>query len=348
MIDEMKPLERIRRQKIVVCKPQRARYTDPCFTWDMWRALEAWWQNKATNTAKQYRRTLDHFCEVFGIDQSESGKRLIASVGPQHVTQYISVVQTLPAQPGRPSLVSDRVSLVTVRHKVNILCSIWEHLLSLEHVQRNPWKATQRTFRGKAEDQRRPHRALPQDKVRELFSLRFRGSEGKRDRAILAAQFGGALRPSEALGLRLSDIKTTPKGATALLLRHTKAQRAELQVIPAWAAEFITSYLEIRKIEGAKPSDHLFVRYVGGKSTNKPVIDRTWRNWFKRYMLEVDLDPDYSPHDARATAITTLRKRGHTYEEIRLFSRHSSVTMVQQYDKFLGHESEELAEKLKY
>jgi integrase len=240
------------------------------------------------------------------------------------------------------------VSIATVRHKINILASIWEHLICIEAVERNPWKAAQKSMKGQGEDQRRPHRAVPEEKVRELFKLRFRGSEGARDKAMLAAQFAGALRPSEMLALRLSDIKTAPTGRTALLLMHTKRQRAELQGIPAWAAEIILAYAEIRKVEGAKPTDFLFVHYTAGRVTNEPIPPRTWQNWFKRYMLEIDLDADYSPHDARATAITKLRKDGHTYEEIRHFSRHSSVVMVQQYDKFLGTEGEDLAEKLKY
>jgi integrase len=40
-----------------------------------------------------------------------------------------------------------------------------------------------------------------------------------------------------------------------------------------------------------------------------------------------------TPHSARATAITRLLEQGFSHREVQEFSRHSSVLMVEKYDK---------------
>ena len=54
----------------------------------------------------------------------------------------------------------------------------------------------------------------------------------------------------------------------------------------------------------------------------------------KEYCECVGLDPDqYSPHSARATGITKMLEQGIPHRQVQEFSRHSSVRMVELYDK---------------
>lgn len=53
-----------------------------------------------------------------------------------------------------------------------------------------------------------------------------------------------------------------------------------------------------------------------------------------RALTRAGLDPrHYTPHSARATAITKLLADGVPHREVQEFSRHSSVRMVERYDK---------------
>lgn len=314
----------------------------------MFDDLDQFFELKAKTTAKQYRTVLREFCDLLGIEYTEEGAKRLKSIGHVEVTRYTNYLRTLPAQKGRSALISERVSLATVKHKTVILCSIWDELLHLGAVTSNPWRKAKRDMRRIHGNDRRPHQLIPFDKVRELFHLEYHGAEGARDKALLAALFGGALRINEALGLRLCDVREGPEGSAVLTLRNTKRQRAEEQAVPAWAAVHILAYLELRKTDGAKELDPYFTPYKLGVATGVFLQDRTVRRWFTGYMLRVGLTGQFSPHCARATAITKLLQDGVPHREVIKFSRHSSITMLERYDKLRHANCDNVAQRLEF
>lgn len=315
----------------------------------MFDELDLWLSTKAKNTRRKYSATFAEFMKLFRIQRTANDVDKLRAIGAAEVTRYIAWAQAQPAQPGRSSLISERVSLHTVKQKVVVLRAIFEHLVELELIQRNPWKSAETRLKSVQGNDRRPHRVIPFDKVRELLSLNLgRSAPATRDKALLACLFGGALRSSEILGLRMSDIRVSEKGGCALLLRNTKRQRAEIQVLPTWASMVVLELVEQRKAERAGTHGYLFVSYRGGKPGDVAIADRTLRRMFSGWMEAIGLPGDYSPHDARCTAITRLRTIGLSYEQIMPFSRHTSPVMVAHYDKLLRDEGGAAAELLDY
>ena len=69
---------------------------------------------------------------------------------------------------------------------------------------------------------------------------------------------------------------------------------------------------------------------------------------FKEYLARFKLNPDYSPHCARVTAITQLLKQGMNHREVQELSRHASVAMVERYDRRRFEIEESPSKKLSY
>jgi integrase len=161
-------------------------------------------------------------------------------------------------------------------------------------------------------------------------------AKGKRDRAVLATLFGGGLRRSEIVALRLGDVRKTSNGTTFLYLRYTKAKKDAEQALPEWAATLLAEYVSERRAEGADEADFLFIGYTGrgGKTpSSRPISDSGVYHLFRSYCLRVGAGQFVTPHSARATAITKLLTDGISHREVQAFSRHSSIQMVELYDK---------------
>ena len=169
-----------------------------------------------------------------------------------------------------------------------------------------------------------------------LHSPDIRTKKGLRDSAILSALFGGGLRRSEVASLRVADVRHTSSGNTYLYLRSTKAKKDAEAAIPDWAAQRILEYQSIRLKDGAMEGDYLFVSYrgqAGNSPTNEPISHSGIYRLFKKYCMMAGVKGHLSPHSARATAITKLLADGVPHRLVQQFSRHSSVQMVEVYDK---------------
>lgn len=59
----------------------------------------------------------------------------------------------------------------------------------------------------------------------------------------------------------------------------------------------------------------------------------TFYRAFKGYLRLVGLPDSYSPHSARATAVTELKRKGIENRQIRQMTGHNSDQMVELYDK---------------
>ncbi len=175
--------------------------------------------------------------------------------------------------------------------------------------------------------------------------------KGLRDQAILAALFGGGLRRSEVVNLRVGDVRRSSKGTTFLYLRATKAKRDAQQALPGWAAEIVQALATLRRAEGAGDADYLHVSYTGpgGKAPTLRCVSASGvYKLFKHYCRAAGAGRFCTPHSARATAITRLLDSGIPHREVQEFSRHSSIQMVELYDKRRIGVDENAAKELRY
>jgi integrase/recombinase XerD len=168
----------------------------------------------------------------------------------------------------------------------------------------------------------RPLRLIPFDKVPALIDSPTADTEkGRSHRAVMALLFGCALRRSEIPMLRPIDICHSTDGTAYLILRDPKAGTVQQQAVPEWAMERLYAAMRDRFEEGAGPTDLIF-------QFNGQTIDRL----FKRYCKAIGLPGTFSPHSARATAITKLLSDGVPMREVQHFARHSHSWITEKYD----------------
>ena len=201
----------------------------------------------------------------------------------------------------------------------------------------NPFDSDKIKAPPKESGRKRPTEMVPFDKVRAIIE-HTEGDSIKHlhDSAILACLFGGALRRSEVTALRIADVRKSAAGTAFLYLRATKAGKDAQQALPAWAAKTILRYLKERVKAGGGPSDFLFVSFRGkGGCTLTPsgISNAGVYKVFKSSCRRAGVTGFFTPHSARATAITKLLADGIPHRQVQEFSRHSSIQMVELYDK---------------
>jgi integrase/recombinase XerC len=258
--------------------------------------------------------------------------------------QAASATRALRAVPRRAARVTKRSGLeatlsnATVAKKFTILRRIYKLLIAHRFpIALNPFDVDRVPPPAKDAGRKRPTEMASFGEVREILSLPdCSAAKGLQDKAILSVFFGGGLRRSEVIGLRLSDVRRSPKGRVFLYLRSTKAQRDASQALPPWAGDAVVAHLKARLGAGAGPGDPLFVSFRGrgGKTPGRTPLSPTGLyRLFCGYCARGTGRKFLTPHSARATSITKLLSDGVPHRLVQEFSRHASVQMVEHYDK---------------
>jgi integrase len=236
---------------------------------------------------------------------------------------------------------------------VVVLKALYQELIAQGVAETNPFQRLALELKKHQSGERRPHSRLPAEAVKALLSIkrpRLAGvvevKEWVRDLAIMHLFFGAALRRSEVITLRVGDVLTSSEGTAYLRLVRTKSQKVQQVALPDWVASKVLALVDQRIGEDAANDDELCVTYFA-RGRTQPLSDSTIYRLFKRYCKELGL-PDISPHCARVTAITQLLDQGLPHREVQELSRHSSVTMVERYDRKRVEIDKSASKKLKY
>lgn len=198
---------------------------------------------------------------------------------------------------------------------------LFEFMVMRGLITRNPFDAVRPPKKG---EQKRRKRFIEPEQVQAMLDM-----ASDRDRAAFACFFGGALRISEVLRLDLCDVWLSDYGVV-LNLRQTKNWEYAEQLLPDWAGQIVWMYTEARRVY-AGTTDPVFVREDrAGKG--RRLGDQGLLEAFKRAAMLAGISGWIASHSARATAITTLLRKGLPHRRVMHFSRHKSVAMVEQYD----------------
>jgi site-specific recombinase XerD len=330
----------------------------------VWLRISAFLSLKSPATRVTYSGIITEWCRFLGSEPGTlQAAQQIISATDLHAIAYRKHLETQPGEKPRfvhgasaPS--SDRrvtleragaggrkkdgldatLSNATIHKKFAALRRIYRMLLASNlGIVENPFEVDKVPPPPKDAGRKRPTQMVEFDRVMEIVSVPDPSTpKGRRDRAILAILFGGGLRRSEVVALRLGDVRRTSSGTTYLYLRYTKAKRDAQQALPGWAAELLWSYLAERRAAGAGDADYLFVSFTGqaGKTaTSRQISDTGVYLLFKQSCIAAGAGEFATPHSARATAITKLLADGVPHREVQEFSRHSSIQMVEWYDK---------------
>jgi len=267
--------------------------------------------------------------EVARMSRSQESEVTTSSIGP--------VIKRLHKFQTKNMGLEGTQSNATIAKKLSALRRIYRMVVGAGLITRNPFDSDQVPSPSKDSGRKRPTEMLEYAEVRLLLQQPDTTQpKGVRDAALLAALFGGALRRSEAAALKIGDVKFTTAGTMYLYLRSTKAKSDARQAVPAWAAKTINALLAQRKLEAARDGDFLFISYSGKGGlipTRAGVSVSGLYKLFKQYCRKAGISSYMTPHSARATAITKLLADGVTHREVKEFSRHASIQMVEVYDK---------------
>ena len=237
----------------------------------------------------------------------------------------------------------------TQRQHILVLHGLYKFLGEHQVFQgTNPFTDASRRLPRAEAHQKRVTEAIDFDEVSWLLeTCGTRGTTNIRDRAMLSALLGGALRLSEMLALRIRDVKAHGEGMT-LHLRETKAGRPADQPVPSWAAQAIAALVLQRRREGAGAESPLFASYNrGGGLTHEGWTRNGAYRRFVHIARRAEVAGTITPHSCRATAISRLLAEGLDHKSVKDFSRHTSVQMVERYDKRTS-EAGNCAKKLSY
>ncbi|RIL11220.1 MAG: hypothetical protein DCC75_02770 [Proteobacteria bacterium] len=328
-------------------------------TQPVWLRLSAFLSMRSPNTQSTYMGIISEWCEFLGAKagSKEAAKKVIAATD-LHAIAYKNWLEKKPGERPRAQrkgslsrevrIVSGRsakkvglehtLSNATIAKKFAALRRIYRMLIGAGvGVKENPFDSDRVPAPPKAAGRKRPTEMVDFAMVQRIVNAPDgKSAKGVQDRAILAVFFGGGLRRAEVLGLRCGDIRRSAKGTIFLYLRSTKAKKDAEQALPPWASKLLLAHLELRRKQGAREADYLFVSFrgrAGSKATESPLSPAGLYKMFKFYCSKADAGQFLSPHSARATAITKLLSDGIPHRQVQEFSRHSSIQMVELYDK---------------
>lgn len=331
----------------------------------VWLRISAFLSLKSPATRVTYSGILNEWCAFLGTKAGtpESAAKIVAATD-LHAIAYRKFLETKPGERPRMSRSSTQraatnkelstfvdtgrgrkkdgleatQSNATIHKKFAALRRIYRMLLASNvGLAENPFEVDKVPPPPKDAGRKRPTQMIDFDLVMDIISLPdISTPKGRRDRAILSILFGGGIRRSELVSLRIGDLRRTSSKTTFMYLRHTKAKRDAEQALPDWAAEAVWELVNERKRDGANDADYLFVGFSGRAgitATGRPISDTGVYLLFKNYCMAAGAGAFATPHSARATAITKLLSDGIPHREVQEFSRHASIQMVEWYDK---------------
>lgn len=161
----------------------------------------------------------------------------------------------------------------------------------------------------------------------------FAACRDARERALMAVSFGAGLRREEVARLMPDDYYQLPdvdgKQVHVLRLQQTKNRNAHEVALPAWAAEELQAWLDVR---GDRPGRTIWVY----ESTTW--VYETWRRVIERAGVR------YSPpHAGRATAITQLILQGAELHQVAQVANHKSMRTTERYFKKVWGPSQQVS-----
>jgi len=304
---------------------------------DVYQALTSWLDTRPKNTRDSYLRLARVWSIFLGseFDRQRAGALWKKATYTQ-AEEFLSQCSKKKARSGRAeeSSPDGKVSPATVAHKAKILKSLYDCLLHKGLVASNPFARSAYERKGAVTGDRSPYERIPDEDIKAIINYRFdKGVEGMRDKALLFLLIGGALRRSEPITLLMRDVVVTPKGTVILKLRQTKAQKVQKLPLAKWVGKVVLAFKKERQREGARDSDHLFVRYLATSKRTPPLSSQFVYRIFCRYRDELGLSESFTPHACRVTAITRLLDQGYSHRDVKKLSRHASVAMVEKYDR---------------
>jgi integrase/recombinase XerD len=222
------------------------------------------------------------------------------------------------------------LALSTVRRRLSTLSGFYAHLVALGEVDSNPVQRGMAARSPVAKGKRvvplvRPVRHLPRvlDPI-EVTAL-LGGLRKHRDRALVEAMLLAGLRRSEALGLRMADVRW---GERRLFIADGKGGHQRLVPVSARFFDSLRAYLDAERPAEAT-TDRVFV-VLKGPNRGRPLTPKGLEEILAGARGRVGLTHG-TCHELRHTCFTRLREAGMTLEALQAQAGHRSISSTQVY-----------------
>ncbi|MDZ4831520.1 MAG: tyrosine recombinase XerC [Phycisphaerae bacterium] len=229
-------------------------------------------------------------------------------------------------------------SAATMARKIATLRSFHKWMEKRGHVTNNPMLMIRTPKQAK-----RLPKAITVDQVERLLSAPDdRDLLGARDRAILETLYSTGIRVSEVVGINRCDVNDAGE---SIIIRG-KGKRERIVPLGSHALTALRHY--VRMLDGelqkaglvADADAPLFVNKHGTRLSSRSV-----RRKVSKYLMQVGLDPDISPHTIRHSFATHLLDNGADLRSVQELLGHQSLSSTQVYTHLTSQRMREAYDK---
>ena len=298
------------------------------------QAVDAYVQlSKSANTLRAYRSAVRTWCEWANTHN--------LSALPAHSKDVAAYLADMALRKRKTTTIDlHRAALRYLHHLAQVTVPTTHPLVS----------ATLAGIRREAADPL-PHQktALTWDKLTQVVdTIAESDLTSLRDRALLLIGFAGAFRRSELATLEIKDVNIDEYGMH-IRLSHSKGdskRQGTLIGIPRGVTRNCPVRAYEKWLKAANLSDGAVFRRVWPSPKNKitpyptltppkigsaPLSDRAVADIIQKWCKVTGLEGDFSGHSLRRGAISTGAKDGYNLLELKRFSRHKSLQVVETY-----------------
>ena len=229
----------------------------------------------------------------------------------------------------------------TINRKLSCLSKFFKYLININEVKfdKNPCHFLER--------HRQPlaikTKIMPQETFYKLLEKDYGCDEkGLLYTSIMRLLLTTAMRQGELRSLKRKDLKVI--GSEFFLEYTSKGKKFRKIKIHPKAIGPLKAYLE-KTNNITDPESPLFFRTKKGrgKSQTSPISSAGIVKIFKSCLRLAGIDPIYTPHSARATAVTVLYSNGADIKDLKDFLGHESINMSDAYVKSSSDRIEKVA-----
>jgi integrase/recombinase XerC len=257
-------------------------------------------------TLRAYAADLDQF-ESYLLSRRTRSLKDYEAISREDATGFLAELHRL------------RLKKSSLARKLSSLRSLFRYLLKNQLLQKNPLSG----LRNPRQEQRQP-RALNVDQAVAVMEGQVPpGALGLRDLALAEVLYGSGLRVSEALGLRVDDVRTD-RGFVRV---HGKGGKERLAPLSEAAKERLVEYLRLRENLATSLSEEaLFLGARGG-----PLTRREAQRIVARLAAGAGIGQAVHPHTLRHSFATHLLQAGADLRSVQELLGHSRLSTTERY-----------------
>jgi Site-specific recombinase XerD len=269
---------------------------------------------KSSNTAKAYERDIKDFFKTSSIEEVTLND--IKKVTSRTAEKYLKELN------GRG------IASSTINRKMSAVSSLFAWLLKHKEIDTNPFVSVKEE---KPKTTNKETEFLTVTETETLLnSFNPTVLVELRNKALLSLAFTTALRKSELINIKLSNIKE--RGEFHVIEVTRKGGKKDIVKVQPQVLSLIKEYLSrTNRTLNSECDSYLFVGHSNNHQNGEKLSSPALNKMIKTACHKVGITKNITVHSARHTAITLAIQGGATIEKVRDFASHSSIVTTNRY-----------------